>query len=146
MPLVSSVYGMHSILRQCHQNSLGYGGGKNINIFKGKVLHPVAKVMSVQAAESPGRSQKVLTTPRPLPNSVLGGCAAAQQLPFYNSLSLYQWDSPNPTEVLIHWFIFPLKRDNVFDNLFMVTAREDNDTQNTPKLNIIILPLWLCYF
>lgn len=87
MPLVSSVYGMHSIFRQCHQNSLGYGGGKNINIFKGKVLHPVAKVISVQAAESPGRSQKVLTTPRPLPNSVLGGCAAAQQLSFYNSLS-----------------------------------------------------------
>lgn len=64
---------MHSIFRQYYLIPLGYTGGENIKIFKDKVLHPVAKVISVQAAEFPGRSQKVLTTPRPLPNSVLGG-------------------------------------------------------------------------
>ena len=43
---------------------------------------------------------------------------------------------------LVHLWI---KRDNVFDNSFMVTAWEDNDAQNPPKLHFIILPPWLCY-
>lgn len=36
---------------------------------------------------------------------------------------------------LVHLWI---KRDNVFDNSFMVTSREDNDAQNPPKLHFII--------
>lgn len=145
MPLVSSVCGMHFACRQHHLNSLGCGGGKDTKIFKGKVLHSPAKAVSDQAAGSPCRSQKARATPRPLLISVLEGCAAAQQLLFYDCVSHISY-FPIPLRYLHIWFIFPFKRDNVFDDLFMVTAQGDNDTQNSPKLNIIILPLWLCYF
>lgn len=87
MPLVSSVCGMHFTCRQCHLNSLGYGGGKDTKIVKGKVFYSTAKVISNQAADSPGRSQKVRATPRLLLISVLGGCAAAQRLLFYDCVS-----------------------------------------------------------
>lgn len=87
MPLVSSVCGMHFTCRQYHLNSLGYGGGKDTKIFKGKFLHSPAKVISDQATDSPGRSQKARVTPRPLLISVLGGCTAAQQLLFYDCVS-----------------------------------------------------------
>lgn len=101
---------------------------KDVKILKGKALASVSiGDPQFQAAEAPGNSQ-VLTFHQN--QALCPACPAAQPLLFYDYVS-------HTIPILLRYkyvlFIFPFKRDNVFDNLFTVTTYEDNDTQNYPS-------------